>query len=121
MVVSDNGASAEGGPHGSVNENLFFNNVPETLEENLKAIDELGGPKYFNHYPVGLGVGGQHAVPSLEARDLPRRRQRSVHRALARGHQGARRGPRRSMRTSIDMVPTVLEALGIDAPARSAA
>ena len=33
MVVSDNGASAEGGPHGSVNENLFFNNVPETLED----------------------------------------------------------------------------------------
>ena len=30
MVLSDNGASAEGGPHGSVNENKFFNNVPES-------------------------------------------------------------------------------------------
>ena len=58
MVISDNGASAEGGPHGSVNENLFFNNVPETLEENLKAIDELGGPKYFNHYPWGWAWAG---------------------------------------------------------------
>jgi arylsulfatase A-like enzyme len=58
MVVSDNGASAEGGPHGSVNENLFFNNVPETLEDNLKAIDELGGPKYFNHYPWGWAWAG---------------------------------------------------------------
>src|SRR5262249_10270717 len=27
MVISDNGASAEGGPTGSVNENKFFNNV----------------------------------------------------------------------------------------------
>ena len=45
MFISDNGASAEGGPTGSVNENKFFNNVPETLcEENLKKIDELGGP-----------------------------------------------------------------------------
>src|SRR4029078_707523 len=49
MVVSDNGASAEGGPHGSVNENLFFNNVPETMEEGLEAIEERGGPRDFNH------------------------------------------------------------------------
>ena len=100
MVVSDNGASAEGGPHGSVNENLFFNNVPETLEDNLKAIDELGGPEVLQPLPVGLGLGGQHAVPSLEARDLPRRRQRSVHRPLAEGHQGARARSARSTRTS---------------------
>ena len=44
MVLSDNGASSEGGPQGSVNENLFFNNVPESLEENLAALDDLGGP-----------------------------------------------------------------------------
>src|SRR5262249_23293149 len=50
MLISDNGASPEGGPYGTVNENLFFNNVPERLEDNLKAIDELGGPKHFNHY-----------------------------------------------------------------------
>ena len=40
MVISDNGASSEGGPHGSVNETLFFNNVPESLEENLAMIDQ---------------------------------------------------------------------------------
>jgi arylsulfatase A-like enzyme len=49
MLISDNGASAEGGPHGSLNENMFFNNVDETVADNLKAIDELGGPKHFNH------------------------------------------------------------------------
>lgn len=34
-VVGDNGASAEGGLEGSVNENLFFNGFPEKWEENL--------------------------------------------------------------------------------------
>jgi arylsulfatase len=53
MVISDNGASAEGGPNGSTNENKFFNNVPDELKANLAALDELGGPKYFNHYPWG--------------------------------------------------------------------
>ncbi len=51
--VGDNGASAEGGLVGLVNENSFFNGVPESLEDNLKFIDELGGPKHFNHFPAG--------------------------------------------------------------------
>ena len=58
MVISDNGASAEGGPHGSVNENKFFNNVPDDLQQNLDALDDLGGPKYFNHYPWGWTFAG---------------------------------------------------------------
>ncbi|MDX2381895.1 MAG: arylsulfatase, partial [Acidimicrobiia bacterium] len=58
MLISDNGASSEGGPHGSVNENLFFNNVPESLEENLARIDELGGPDTFNHYAWGWTFAG---------------------------------------------------------------
>ena len=51
--VGDNGSSAEGGLVGLLNENSFFNNVPESLEDNLKHIDELGGPKHFNHFPAG--------------------------------------------------------------------
>ena len=31
MVVSDNGASGEGGPNGSVNENLLFNGIPDDM------------------------------------------------------------------------------------------
>ena len=93
MLISDNGASAEGGPTGSVNEGRFFNNVPGYGRgRKLKQIDEIGGPKVFNHYPMGLDVRRQYAVPPLEARDLPRRHQRSVHRLLAQGHQGAGRG-----------------------------
>ncbi|MBL8849708.1 MAG: arylsulfatase, partial [Planctomycetaceae bacterium] len=51
--VGDNGSSAEGGLVGLLNENSFFNNVPEDLQDNLKHIDELGGPKHFNHFPAG--------------------------------------------------------------------
>src|SRR6476646_7312741 len=35
VVVSDNGASGEGGPNGAVNENKFFNGLPDSMEQNL--------------------------------------------------------------------------------------
>ena len=95
----DNGASAEGGPHGSLNEAMFFNRVPETVEENLARIDELGSPSDVQPLPVRLDVGRQHAVPALEARGARGRRRRSVHHPLAGGHRGARRGARRSTST----------------------
>lgn len=73
MLISDNGASAEGGKTGSVNENRFFNCVPESLEDNLKAMDDLGGPRYFNHYPTAGRTratrrsGAGSARPTAEA------------------------------------------------------
>ena len=51
-IAGDNGASAEGGLEGSINENLFFNGFPEKWEDNIEAIDELGGPMHFNHFPA---------------------------------------------------------------------
>ena len=53
VFVSDNGASGEGGPNGSVNENKFFNGIPDTIEENLQHLDDLGSTATYNHYPVG--------------------------------------------------------------------
>lgn len=53
VVVSDNGASAEGGPNGSFNENKMANGIPDTIEDNLKFIEELGSPKTYNHYCSG--------------------------------------------------------------------
>jgi arylsulfatase len=53
VLVSDNGASGEGGPNGSVNENKFFNGIPDDMEENLRYLEELGSPSTYNHYPVG--------------------------------------------------------------------
>lgn len=90
MVVSDNGASAEGGATGTTNELQFFNNAPESLEESLARIDEIGGPETFNHYPWGWTSMRQHTVPAVEAGDLPGRRQRPVPGPLAGGHPGPR-------------------------------
>ena len=115
MVLSDNGASSEGGPTGSVNENLFFNNVPESLEANLAAIDELGGPTTFNHYAWGWTWAGNTPF---------RRWKRETYRGGISDpfivHWPAGIKAKNEVRTqfahAIDMVPTVLDALGIEPP-----
>ena len=56
VVVSDNGASGEGGPNGSVNEMKFANGIPDTIEANLPLLDELGSPTTYNHYPNGWAM-----------------------------------------------------------------
>jgi arylsulfatase A-like enzyme len=53
FYCSDNGASGEGSPNGSVNENKFFNNYPDELSENMKYLDVLGSAATYNHYPTG--------------------------------------------------------------------
>jgi arylsulfatase len=53
VLVSDNGASGEGGPNGSVNENKILNGLPDLIEENLPYLDVLGSPLTYNHYPTG--------------------------------------------------------------------
>jgi arylsulfatase len=116
MVISDNGASAEGGPTGTTNEGQFFNNAPESLEESLAKLDKLGGPETFNHYPWGWTWAGNTPF---------RRWKRETYRGGAsdpfivhwpRGIQ-AKGGIRTQYAHAIDMVPTVLDALGIEPPA----
>jgi arylsulfatase A-like enzyme len=115
MIVSDNGASAEGGPTGSFNEMLFFNMVPESFEDNLAKIDELGGTKAYNHYPWGWTWAGNTPF---------RRWKRETYRGgstdpfiLAWPAGMAARGEIRTQYAhAIDMVPTVLEQLGIEPP-----
>ena len=58
VVVADNGASAEGGPEGTYNENLFFNGRLVTAEENHARLEEWGGPRTYPHYPFGWAVAG---------------------------------------------------------------
>jgi arylsulfatase len=115
MFISDNGASAEGGPSGSVNENKFFNNVPDNLEQNLAAIDDIGGPKYFNHYSWGWTFAGNTPF---------RRWKRETYRGGVSDpfivHWPAGIKAKGAIRTqyahAIDMTPTVLELLEIEAP-----
>lgn len=58
MVMSDNGASGQGGPHGSTNEMRFISQMPESLEKDLEHIDELGGWKTYGHYAWGWALAG---------------------------------------------------------------
>ena len=53
VVISDNGASGEGGPNGEFNEWRFFNGIPSTTDLTLERIDELGSPQSYNHYNTG--------------------------------------------------------------------
>jgi arylsulfatase A-like enzyme len=57
FYCADNGASGEGTPDGSVNEQRFFNAWPDTVEDNLAMIDKLGSPDTYNHYPTGWAAG----------------------------------------------------------------
>jgi arylsulfatase A-like enzyme len=56
MYCADNGASGEGTPNGMVNENTFFSGYPTDIQQNLEAIDKLGGIETYNHYPTGWAV-----------------------------------------------------------------
>ena len=56
FYCADNGASGEGSPSGSVNENLFFNGFPDDVKRNLALMDKLGSPDTYNHYPTGWAV-----------------------------------------------------------------
>lgn len=115
-IAGDNGASAEGGLEGSVNENLFFNGYVEKWQDNLKVIDELGGPKHFNHFPAAWA----HAM------DTPFQWTKQI-----ASHFGGTRNPmiiswpakitdRGGLRSQfihcIDLVPTLYEVIGITPP-----
>ena len=56
LYCADNGASGEGSPNGTVNENKFFNSYPDELSENMKLVDKLGGPDTYEHFPTGWAV-----------------------------------------------------------------
>ncbi|WP_428303787.1 arylsulfatase [Lacipirellula sp.] len=115
-IAGDNGSSAEGGIEGSLSENMFFNGFAEKWQDNIKAIDELGGPKHFNHFPSAWA----HAM------NTPFQWTKQV-----ASHFGGTRNPmiiswpakikdqgglRSQFIHTIDVVPTIYEVCGITAP-----
>jgi arylsulfatase len=115
VLISDNGASQEGGARGSTNEMKFFNLVPESTAELMEAIDRLGSPFANNHYPWGWAQAGN--TP------LKRYKQNT--------HGGGIRDPliiswpagitdvgtvRTQYHHVSDLMPTLLDVIGIDAP-----
>lgn len=115
VLISDNGASAEGGDHGLVSEWHFFNLIEASVEDNLARIDDLGGPSTYNHYPIGWAQAGNTPFQWYK---------RWVHAGGVRDplivHWPARIRDEGAIRNQyhhvVDIVPTVLEAIGVEAP-----
>jgi arylsulfatase len=115
-IVGDNGASPEGGLTGVVNEMAFFNAVPESLEDQLKMLDQLGGPTTYAHYAAGWAIAGntpfqygKQVASSFGGNQNP-----MVIRWPARIKDHG--GVRTQFHHVIDIAPTVLESAGLPQP-----
>jgi arylsulfatase A-like enzyme len=58
LVLSDNGASAEGGPTGSFNEHRFVHDKVDDLADTLARMDQIGSFRAYNHYAWGWAWAG---------------------------------------------------------------
>ena len=115
-IQGDNGASAEGGFQGLLNEMAAFNGVPEDFKQVMAHMDDLGGPMTFNHYPIGWA----HAM------DTPFQWTKQVASHFGGTRNGlviswpARIKDKGGIRTQfhhvIDVAPTILEAVGVQSP-----
>jgi arylsulfatase A-like enzyme len=119
LVLSDNGASQEGGPLGFVNAMGPFNFRPEPIAEKLRRIDDIGGPGTHANFPQGWAM----------ASNTPLRRYKQ------NTHGGGIRDPlvmawpkrlaakgelRHQFVHACDLVPTLLDLVGVSAPAEIA-
>jgi arylsulfatase len=117
VAVSDNGSSGEGGPNGSFNENKFFNNVPDTTEENVKHIDALGSPTSYNHYNTGWAWAFDTPFPYWKR--FAGYEGGTADMCLVSWPAGieARGEARGQYVHAVDIVPTIYGLLGIEPPA----
>jgi len=116
MYCADNGASGEGTPNGSVNENLFFNGWPDDIEENLKHIDDLGSPTTYNHYPTGWAVAFSTPFKMFKRYSYAGGTcdPLVIHWPAGIGASGE---VRHQYHHATDIVPTILECCGLEFPA----
>jgi arylsulfatase A-like enzyme len=116
VVISDNGASGEGGPNGSFNEWRFFNGIADSTDLTMPHIDELGGPQSYNHYNTGWAWAFDTPFPYWKR---------------WAGYEGgvadmcfvswpekipADASPRGQYVHAVDIVPTIYDLLGIEPP-----
>src|SRR5262249_27719694 len=116
VVVSDNGASAEGGATGSINDVRMVNLDPASTDEMYERIEEIGGPLSHNNYPWGWTMAGNTPF---------RRWKREVHEGgiadpcIVSWPAGRidRNGIRLQFTHAVDVLPTITELIGIGLPA----
>ncbi len=115
VVVSDNGASGEGGPNGSVNEMKFANGIPDTIEANLALLDQLGSPATYNHYPNGWAMAFNTPFKMWKRYEFNGGTSDPCIISWPAGTT-ARGEIRSQYHHAIDLVPTILDVLGVEAP-----
>lgn len=115
LLLSDNGASAEGGQLGTANEHRFTSKMGDTTEANLAALDGWGGPATYPHYAWGWAWAGNTPL-----RLWKRYTWLGGTRAPLIAHWPtgiAGRGEIRSQIThAVDLMPTILEVCGVGRP-----
>jgi arylsulfatase A-like enzyme len=115
LVLSDNGASQEGLGYGFVNAMGPYNMRPETIEEKVARIDDIGGPDTHSNFPLGWAMAANTPL---------RRYKQNTHGGGIRdplvvswpSRLPARGEIRHQFAHAVDLVPTLLELIGIDAP-----
>ena len=116
MVLSDNGASGEGGQYGSANEYRYFLGLPDSLEENLADIEKLGGPWTHNHYPSAWAQAGNTPLKFYKKYTFGGGVRAPL---IVHWPAGLKESPglRQQFHHAIDLTPTMLDLAGVKAPA----
>jgi arylsulfatase A-like enzyme len=114
--AADNGASGEGSPNGSVNENKFFNGYPDQLSENLKLYDKLGSPDTYEHYPTGWAAAT--SAPFKMFKRYSEYAGGTCDPLVISWPKGikAKGEVRNQYHHSTDIVPTILDICGLEMP-----
>lgn len=117
VVLTDNGASQEGGPFGVMHEMKFFNLILETPDQAIGRIDDIGGPHSHTNYPWGWAQCGNSPFKWYKQNT----HEGGVHVPMIihwpNGIDQEQMGTKRNQFTFVsDIAPTVYDLLGIEAP-----
>ena len=115
-IVGDNGPSAEGSLTGTLNNMMTQNGIPDTVENQLPKIDEIGSWKHENHYPVGWAWAGSSPFQWMKRVPSHFGGTRNGMIVSWPSHIKGTHGIRSQFHHVVDITPTILEATGIPEP-----
>jgi arylsulfatase A-like enzyme len=115
-IAGDNGASPEGSLVGMFNEMSFFNGAPETVADQLRHLDQWGGPETFPHYAAGWAIAGD--APYTWGKQVAANFGGTAAGTVIRWPERikAKGEVRRQFHHVVDIAPTVLEAASLPFP-----
>lgn len=115
LAISDNGASSEGGPHGTYDHQRARNGFGSSVEANLARLDDMGGPLTYNHYPFGWAMAGNTPFKRYKANTYAGGVRAPLLIRWPNGIQ-ARGETRRQFHHVVDVTPTLMDLLGVPVP-----